>query len=103
MNSINNKLKKLFDFQRIENNEKLQNVIDEVNTSGPKVRMLSDDELMMAAGGSEIDPIIVSETNTNQCGKCGSTLIKKQGKKYCMKCHAFVDDNNNPITDGVRV
>lgn len=103
MSGINTRLKKLFDYQRIENDDKLQNVIDEVNSSGSKVKMLSDDELMMAAGGSEITGHIpgesdrISESGVVSCKSCGTTLIKKQGQKYCMKCHSFVDDNGYPI------
>ncbi len=103
MNSINKKLKKLFDYQRIENNDKLQSVIDEVNSSGPKVRMLSDDELEMAAGGSELtgnipgENNVISESGVSTCKSCGKTLIKKQGKKYCIKCRSFVDVNGYPV------
>ena len=99
MMSLDKKLKKLFDYQRFENEEKLQGVIDNVNKNVSNVRALSDDELIMAAGGTEISiPDQISESTINRCGKCDTALIKKSEGKYCMKCHSYVDDNGFPIT-----
>jgi len=46
-------LKELFDFQRFENNQELQSVIDEVDARYPGgiILSLADEDLEMAAGG----------------------------------------------------
>jgi len=50
---LETKLKTLFDYQRLEKNADLQSVIDEVldRYAQNEPRMLSDDDLAMAAGG----------------------------------------------------
>ena len=50
------KLKQLFDYQKFENNEKLNKLIDEVHSSASFVK-LSEEDLKQVAGGKCSAPL----------------------------------------------
>ena len=102
MGIFEKKLSKLFDYQKYENEPKLQSVIDGVNNEYSGVRRLSDDELEYAAGGmggggSDDDP-----QSNGRCKEkdCGAYLQKTPFGYICPNCGMPYDKNRNPLGRG---
>ena len=90
--STEKKLRKLFDFQRFEKDEKLQEVIDGT-LQNANIRLLSDDELEFAAGGKEMDK---DESKTEgfcvKCGKMMPVAVFTGGRYRCTACKCQIED-----------
>ena len=66
MKNTEQKLKKLFDFQKFEQNQKLSKMINEAESEGV---LLSDEELAQVnAAGTEHPALDFEVSRTNKCG-----------------------------------
>ena len=90
--STEKKLRKLFDFQRFEKDEKLQEVIDGT-LQNANIRLLSDEELEFAAGGKEMEK---ENTKTEgycaSCGKMVPVAVFSGGRYRCTICKSKIED-----------
>ena len=90
--SIEKKLRSVFDFQRFENEERLESVINKARRFS-SARSLSEDELEFAAGGREI--VQDEEEPEGFCPKCNRMVavrIFTGGRCVCSKCRTRIDE-----------
>lgn len=90
--STEKKLRRVFDFQRFENDEKLGSVIDKAKRFS-SARSLSEDELEFAAGGREI--VQEDQEPEGFCPKCNRMVavrIFSGGRYACSKCRTRIDE-----------
>ncbi len=96
--SVDKKLRKLFDYQRFENDEKLNGVIEDVRNNISR-RALSDDELELAAGGKELkDEGKIPEAYCRICKKWVPVKMFT-GMRYVSSCNHNVDDSQIRYVD----
>jgi len=84
---LDNKLKKLFSYQRFAGNKDLQKVIDDTNASMDMLS-LDDDDLTMASAG------MGSVSVTKKCPFCrqkSSVIVENGGSYMCGFCGKQVD------------
>ena len=79
------KLKALFDFQKFEQEPKLQSVIDNARSMS-KIVPLRDEELTYLAAGVDNSGI---NNNPGRCPQCGSPLVFNEKKNWfeCQNCN----------------
>lgn len=86
--STESKLKSLFDFQRFEQDPKLQSVIDEVNDRYSSGNRLNDDDLELVAGGvgmtdKDTDNTVFRELYCEKCRTTRKFKLLSGGRAIC--------------------
>ena len=96
--STESKLKSLFDFQRFEQESKLQGVIDEVNSSYSSGNRLDDDALELVAGGegavnTDTDNTMFREFYCEKCRTIRKFKMLSGGRAICTQpgCGNMID------------
>lgn len=103
MGIVEKKLKRLFDYQKFEQEPGLKSVIDKVEGKSLGIRKLTDDELEFAAGGMGTDDSVQDDPQTNgrcKAKDCSSYLHKTMDGYICPDCGAVYNNQKMLIQAG---
>lgn len=106
MGIVEKKLRRLFDYQKFEQEPGLKSVIDGVEGKTSGIRKLTEDELELTAGGRGAAGPTKDDPQTNGRCKatkdCSSYLQKTMDGYICPDCGALYDKDRRLVSRGSK-